>query len=188
MKYINNAGVYQGTQITKMPPRSRVKVKAGGPLTIYGLDNDSNRISVINAGVMGNINFVQDSKAKGIEIQAPKSTTWQLEYQTPDMFQEHLDPEPIAIPIGKGELSTDQKIKEMVRIEMSKAAEASGYESFEEANDFEDDDDEDMLSGYEVMDMQEDVPFKEFKESEKRKRKKKENPSSPPTDDPESED
>jgi hypothetical protein len=187
MDYLNNNSVYSGTKLAKLPERTRVKLKTSGPITIFGTDENGTRLGIIAAGVIGNYLFIQ----KGydyVEIQADKKTNWQIEYATPDLYQEHLDPEPIAIPLGKQELSTDQKIKELVRIEMSKLSEEAGNETFDEANDFDIDDDEDMLSGFEVREMQQEVPFQEYVEKNKKEKNTEKNPSPPPTGDPESED
>lgn len=51
------------------------------------------------------------------------------------------DPTPVAMPAGLSKPESMQDmIRRFVRLEASRAAEASGYESFEEADDFEPDD------------------------------------------------
>lgn len=66
--------------------------------------------------------------------------------------KEHLDPTPIAPPVGyRKSPSLREQIREMVRSErLAQELAASGYETFEEADDFDVDDDEDPNSPYEV--------------------------------------
>lgn len=62
---------------------------------------------------------------------------------------EHLDPTPVEIPTRlKIPQRQVERIRAMVRREMSLAAESAGAETFEEADDF-DLDDEDWVSPYE---------------------------------------
>jgi len=61
------------------------------------------------------------------------------------------DPTPAAIPFQFSRpLSLQEEIKRFVRIEASRAAADAGAESFEEADDFEVDEDPDPLSPYEL--------------------------------------
>ncbi len=56
--------------------------------------------------------------------------------------QEENDPTPMALPIGYEYPETlDQKIQRMVRVGLSDHAEQNNRDTFEEANDFEVDDD-----------------------------------------------
>lgn len=60
--------------------------------------------------------------------------------------QEVPDPTPAAVPIGfRHQLPLAERIKRMVRNELSVAAQERGAESFEEANDFEVGDDDDPI-------------------------------------------
>lgn len=63
---------------------------------------------------------------------------------------EKLDPTPAAIPLKfKRVESQADKMRRIIREEMSRAAEDSGMESFEEADDFAIEDDYDPRSPYE---------------------------------------
>lgn len=60
-----------------------------------------------------------------------------------DAGQETLDPRPMEIPAGfKRPETTAEIIQRLVRREVSEAASAGGHETFEEASDFEVEDDE----------------------------------------------
>lgn len=67
--------------------------------------------------------------------------------------QEIPDPRPVSVPAGfQRPLSLQEEIKRFVRSELSRQAEDAGQESFEEADDFEVDEDPDPLSPYELQD------------------------------------
>lgn len=69
-----------------------------------------------------------------------------------DYGRETLDPTPIAPPIGyKKEPSMVEIVRQQIRTEMSRQAVEEGKESFEEADDFDVDDDFDPSSPYEEM-------------------------------------
>lgn len=67
--------------------------------------------------------------------------------------KEKADPTPAALPVGyKHPLSLDQKIQLMVRSAVSAAADEQGYETFDEANDFEIGDNDPMDSTFDDED------------------------------------
>lgn len=67
--------------------------------------------------------------------------------------REYVSAKPVAAPVGfRVPRSTVELMRDMIRREMSAAAEASGFESWEEADDFEVDDDPlDPLTPYEAI-------------------------------------
>lgn len=71
---------------------------------------------------------------------------------------EYPDPTPMAIPAHLRLPETLQDtMRRLIRVEMSKQAVEAGQESFEEADDFEVDDD-DPISPYEMLPMQAEAP------------------------------
>jgi len=63
---------------------------------------------------------------------------------------EHVDPVPMAVPVGFRRPPTlAEQVQRLVRGEMSRRAELEGKESFEEANDFDVDDDQIIESPWE---------------------------------------
>lgn len=71
---------------------------------------------------------------------------------------EILDTTPMELPLGyKPQESMDEKLRRIVREEVSDAASRHGLETFEEADDFVVDDADDFLpSQYQLTDMQEE--------------------------------
>lgn len=71
--------------------------------------------------------------------------------------REKVDRTPVERPLHwKRPLTLQEEVKRFVRIEASRAAEAAGMETWEESQDFSMDDDDEPLSQYEVLDMQEE--------------------------------
>lgn len=73
------------------------------------------------------------------------------------------DPTPVEIPVGfsRPESLQDQ-IKRLIRTELSMDAQAGGFESFEEADDFDVGDDFDPSSPHELDDAQEAAPLEKL--------------------------
>ncbi len=82
----------------------------------------------------------------------------QIRKQPRDYHKEYLDPTPIEIPVGfqKAEPLRDS-IKRMVKEEFSVAAERSDMETFEEADDFENEEEDEFLTPYTVMEMTDEL-------------------------------
>lgn len=73
--------------------------------------------------------------------------------------KEVLDSTPVEVPLHwKRPPSLRDQIKQYVRSELSSQASEEGFDSFEEADDFEVDEDPDPLSAYELKEAQEEVP------------------------------
>lgn len=69
-----------------------------------------------------------------------------------EMGREIPDTRPVAVPHNWDRpLSLHEEIKRFVRIELSRTAEMQGQESFEEADDFDVDEEPDPLSPYELQ-------------------------------------
>lgn len=81
-------------------------------------------------------------------------------HELQDDGKEYPDQTPVEWPLGLSRpMSLHDEIKMYIRAEYSKFAQDAGYESFEEADDFEVDDDEgELVSPYEMTDMQAEAP------------------------------
>lgn len=70
---------------------------------------------------------------------------------------ETLDPTPVSIPIGWSRPeSLHDKIKRLVNYQLDEQAQEKGYETIEEADDFDCGDDDELKSPYELDGMQQD--------------------------------
>lgn len=73
--------------------------------------------------------------------------------------KEVLDSTPLEIPLSwKRPPSLRDQIKQFVRSELSNRASEEGFDTFEEADDFDVDEDPDPLSAYELKEAREEVP------------------------------
>ena len=97
-----------------------------------------------------------------------------------DYGHELLDPTPMAPPIGyKPQPSMVEIIRAQIRSEqLAKEAEDAGFETFEEADDFEVDDDYDPSSPYEEM-FDPAPPRRRFETAEEQLGRRKDRPGRP---------
>lgn len=101
--------------------------------------------------------------------------------------KEVLDSTPLEVPLHwRRPPSLRDQIKQFVRTELSAQAEDRGFDSFEEADDFEMDEDPDPLSRYELTPAQEEVPVsaitKRQEKQEAPQEKKSAGPAATPVD------
>lgn len=77
--------------------------------------------------------------------------------------EEILDSRPIEVPLNfQRPLTLQEEIRRMIAVEASHAADVAGLESFQEADDFEiDDEEEPFQSAYEITEMIPDGPSRE---------------------------
>lgn len=68
------------------------------------------------------------------------------------------DPTPVSVPLYPPQLSLDQRIAMFVRGEMSRRVAEEGHESYEEADDFDVDEEPDPLSAYELPEARPEWP------------------------------
>jgi len=101
--------------------------------------------------------------AKLSEIEQKLAELHERRLNDPKKRREHLDPTPLAPPIGwsKPRHIVDD-IREMVRSELSRRAQSQGLESFDEAEDFDIDEEYDPTSPWEQM--FEPTPVQELRE------------------------
>lgn len=73
--------------------------------------------------------------------------------------REVLNPEQLYLPLNERPFTMIEQIRRVLRQELSKNALNQGFESFEEADDFDVDEDEMVISSnYEVLDAIEEIP------------------------------
>lgn len=136
-------------------------IQADGSFTAYTLDK-GNRDTIIGP-------FKTESRqvrarihpdVKYIDLATAKSTFIQIDERYIPDGKEYPDPTPIEVPIGYNRPETLQEtMRRFIRDELSTQYTRSGHESFDEAYDFDiEDDDPDPLSQYEIMDMVDEYP------------------------------
>lgn len=91
-------------------------------------------------------------------------------------FFEPFDPKPVAIPVGfKRPPTLQEQIQQMIRTQISAQAAMNGQESFEEAEDFDVDDDFDPMSPWE-QDFEAEAIVQEKLQAKKRRPFREEKP------------
>lgn len=87
---------------------------------------------------------------------------------TKDKRCEIPDNTPVEIPLGyKAPETLQEMIARMIRVENMQQMAAKGMETFEEADDFDVDDDADLVSEYQMLEMQEERPYVEERRKER---------------------
>lgn len=72
-------------------------------------------------------------------------------------MREPVDPTPLEVPTNKRPPTLREQLQAYIRQQVSLTAQESGYDSFEDEDDFEDDENEgEWFSPYELSDMQPD--------------------------------
>lgn len=147
--------VYMGTQSLPMPGGARVKIKADEPFRAYGYKGEdlveiyaptteNERVAVFRTARDADILLVETRAEAHIVLEV---ASW-LD------GQEDIDPEPLEIPLGAMKPpSIFDQMKRYIRSQVSAQVHAKGFESFEEANDFEVGEDDEPFSPYEVREM-----------------------------------
>lgn len=126
-------------------------VKATGPITIYECDGEDRLDILCHTDGMNPIFKI--SVNQGIEVVCADSITWSIAPVRVPVSRERPDPVPFAVTEVKP-LTLKEEMQRFIRSQMAAALAPSGeVESFEEANDFDVDDDVDLMSPYEVLDM-----------------------------------
>lgn len=88
--------------------------------------------------------------------------------------REIADNTPVEMPVGfKQPISLQERIKHLVRAEVSHVAASKGFETWDEANDFEAEDEIEPSSPHELVDDQEDSYLKDKQSFYKRVREEK---------------
>lgn len=77
-----------------------------------------------------------------------------------ELHQEIPDPTPVEMPLGyERPESLESMIARMIQTVNVRASKSGQVETFEEADDFETDDDPDLKSPYQLTDMEEEAPI-----------------------------
>lgn len=143
--------------------RTVIHIEADASFTAYGVVKDKREL------VLGpfkadarRIRYLLPNGYSHFEVATAKSTFWQykISYQ-PDGLS-YPDATPVALPLNADKpLSLREEMRRFIRQEFSSRAEIDEQETFEEANDFEIDEDPDPISHYELIDLVDEYPESE---------------------------
>lgn len=123
-----------------------------GPMCILGPVNSSDRMCV----------FTVPIGCTSVRVRTSQKALHQLS-EVPKAGKEVLDPTPVEAPLGFGQPPTLQEtIERLVSSKWNEIAARNKFETLEEADDLEPedaDDISDVMSKYEISEMNEDLPF-----------------------------
>ena len=145
--------MYKGSKEIKCHPGAKITVRSSGQFCAYGMENNKRSLILgpmnVNARILA---YKLPTEVGTVYIKTEKSTEWTLEW-TFISRSEKLDATPVEMPIGyqQPESLADQ-MRRFIRTEVSNQR-AENMGSFEEEDDFSDD--EEPLTNYETTEMQE---------------------------------
>ena len=112
-----------------------------------------------------------------IEVVTDEEALWSYHLKTFPR-SEHPDPTPVEIPLDMTRPeSIEEMMARMINARFSVMAEAAGFETEEEANDFDTGEPDEWSSPYELQDMQADSPFYEEAQDDRKKQLDSEAPA-----------
>lgn len=143
----------------KIPAWNTCTLRSDGAFAVWSLADDGSLYNILGPARSTDRKMVLKAYGKDIVVRVihkePVAVVPEMIARDPD--HEVLDKTPLEIPLMPAP-TLQQRIDEQVRIALERQAEREGYESPEEAMDFEVDEDPDPVSQYELNDMQDEVP------------------------------
>lgn len=149
-----------GNMVIPAKPGNQVWIRASGSFIVYAVGESGQRLRILgpnNAQKRSLVLLVPTCKQ--LEIETDESTAWEIEEKSVPNKREALDQTPVEIPVGviRPE-SLESIMARMINERFSQMAEENGMETFEEADDF-DIDDELPKTPYEMVDLDPEEPF-----------------------------
>lgn len=130
----------------------RVKIMADQEFTAYGLE-DGKRVVLLGPFRAGEryLDVVLPAHVFEVEVVCSDDCLWDASWTGVAARKESPDSRPVAIPAGlKRPPTLAEDMRRMIRQELSARAAEVGEESFEEADDFRDEDEEAIYSPHEL--------------------------------------
>lgn len=145
------------------------------PAALLGPDSDQDRKCV----------FLVPSGIHSVEVRC-RERARHVFTETPRAPRELLDPTPVEVPIGMSKRvpSLHDDMKRYIREEISRQAGDAGFETLEEADDFDVGEEVDPVSRYELSEMQEEAIWPEDPPDKPAAKPADTPPEAPPADPP----
>lgn len=148
-----------GTKRFALDERCRIGVVSAGEFVVYAIRRNR-RVALLGPPHCGDRSWRLELRRHDfshVEVVADEATDWTFEYLKYSNGVEVLDPTPVALPVAAGPPALSDVVRDLVAHHLSRAAQANDLESFEEASDFEVDDDDELRSPFEFEEMDDDV-------------------------------
>ena len=152
---------YGPTIIPMDNPQAQVIIRASGAFTVFAVGESDQRLRILGPNSSSSRYLkVAPGACNAIEIQTEPDTAIEWELSILPSRRDDVSEPPREIPVGMEKPETlEQMMMRLVETRLAEFADDSGHESFEDADDFDIDDDALPHSPYEMVDMQEDRPF-----------------------------
>jgi len=143
----------------EVSPVCSVGVVADSEFIVYGV-RKGHRVAVLGPLRADDRVWRSEMRAHGFDrVEVVTKGTWTFEFVERSDGKERLDKTPVAVPVRQAPPTLSEQVRALVAQELSFQAHQQGLETFEEANDFEVDDDDEWTSPYEFFEMEEDYDF-----------------------------
>ncbi len=144
----------------KIPPGCCLVLRCSKKFTALGLSSDNELAAILGPRAEGDrmLKTIIPLDVCTLRMQTSKMAHWS--YDCVDRHQvEDLDLTPLEMPVEPEKLDYHEEMRRIVRDELSRTADAQHQETFEESDDFDVEDDENIMepTEYEIDDMQEDA-------------------------------
>lgn len=147
-----------GSKAIELDEEALVTIRSDGPFVVYQVYDGEKTAILGPARATDRVLVFRMADADAFAVEASDATLWSYHFEEVAQRSEVLDPKPMEIPLGHAPSMEDQ-VKTWIREELSAAAEAQQMETLEESLDFDVDEDPDLVSGYELPEMDSEFPL-----------------------------
>jgi len=151
--------MFKGPQNHQVFPGDSFDIRSDQEVSLYGLiKGKREHVFPIPTHMRRGFIIIPDLVTQ-VEVKTAKSTNYTVAIKPNNDGKEYLDQTPIEIGIDqKRPPSLQEEMKRFITEEVSRQAETTGHESFEEADDFDISQDE-FQTQYTLQEMQEEEPI-----------------------------
>ena len=144
----------------KIAPGCRLVIRCSKSFTALGLDHRGELKAILGPRAKEDRlhSCIVPPGINTLKMQTSKLAHWSYEW-TDRHAKDELDLTPMEMPVQGPERTYADEMRRIVRDEMSRLADAKGQETFEQADDFDIEEEPLPLSQYEMSDMQEDEAY-----------------------------
>lgn len=151
--------IYSGPQTIDIPAHSTIRIMCTRKFTCLGLDANGLLTSIIGPPTEGDrlLDRKLPPDITSLKIETGKHSKWEVTI-TDNRGVEDLDHTPVDMGVKEHRaLDQYEGMRDFIRTEISRQAEENEDETFEEADDFDiPSENDDILSQYELRDMEEE--------------------------------
>lgn len=139
---------------------AQVHIRASGSFIVFAVGQSGQRLRILGPNNASKRSFVfLVPRCEEVEVETENDTVWEYEVKTVPDRRERPNQTPVEIPVGVIQPESLESIMaRMINERFSQMAEERGMETFEEADDF-DIDDELPKTPYEMQDLNPEEPF-----------------------------